>query len=107
MKRMITLFAAALVLSACSKDPVAACEDYIATVEACTAEAAGTGTTGATGSVDLSGFCQAYDGLKGDDAKAAIEAFDCASAAYGAADCSDAQSLSDAGVEAATCIAGG
>lgn len=95
-----------LILAACGKDPVAACEDYIAAANDCISESAGTATTGAA-TLDASAFCQAYDGLKGDDAKTAVDAFDCATAAYGAADCSDPTAVADAATEAGTCILGG
>ena len=101
-----------LVLAACGNDPVAACEDYISTANSCATEALGGGTgttTTATGTsgLDASSFCAAYDGLDGDAKKAAVDAFDCATAAFASADCSDLDSYNTAATDAGTCILGG
>ncbi len=87
-------------LAACGKDPVAACEDYFAASDACRVEALGPDS----GGQDPTAFCAAHEDLKGDDRKVAVEAYQCAAAAFDDADCSTADGFNQAAADAGVCL---
>lgn len=98
------LIASFLTLVACSGDPVEHCEDYVAALDSCIKASAGTTSTAVL--VDTPAFCLPYGELEGDEATAAIDAFDCARGAYEQADCSNPVAVSEATLDANSCLTG-
>ena len=98
MKKFVTvssLVAAALALTACGGDPVAACENYVDAWVACIDEAyADDGTTADSLAESTEGTCTAYESLSGSDGKEAAELLDCYADTIDAGDCSTSDGYS-------------
>jgi hypothetical protein len=108
--RNITLVAIAMLATACGPNLEDSCQNYIDAATACANEAFGAATTSSattsstsTGGA-LDGFCSAYEGLGGSDAKDAAEYLDCLADAYGAADCTTAEGYTAATTATTECV---
>ncbi len=95
--RNLMIFAPLLALFACGgADPAQACEDYLAAVETCYADA-----TVEMG--DMSAACAGQDELTGDAASASADIFNCYADAYSAGDCTTAEGITAVSDEMTAC----
>lgn len=93
----------ACLLTACGGGPADACADYLRTTNDCAVQALGLGESAQTDD-EVDEFCSAYDNLKGGEADAATQRFECASAAFDGADCGSSESYQEAAAEAQACL---
>lgn len=105
MRNVFAALVAGVCLSACGPDVETACNDYITANQGCIDEAYGDDQASAdVAKAALDGYCDAYAGMKGDEAKAAADMFDCYAEKIDAADCSTAEGYSAYSTSLAECV---
>lgn len=82
--------------SAWGPDLETACADYIASANTCLEDAGGTAVADT--------FCDSYAGITGEAATNAATYFECLTAAYDGADCTDPDAFTAVSEDSTTCV---
>ena len=98
----------ASLLAGCGPNLVETSQDYFDAQIGCIEEAYGDdqAAVDAAKAAYPDTYCDAYEGIKGAEADAAADLFDCYATAVDAADCSTAEGYSALGTELLACVGG-